>query len=127
MKKRILIVEDDLIAFTIGKMLFETMDWEVFHAVSGEEGFDMYTRSHREQIPYDAIYMDLGFPEMSGIDSCRAIRKYESESGLSPVLMIAVTANVDPNITQECLSAGMQGVILKPLTREKLGSFLENS
>jgi CheY-like chemotaxis protein len=124
MKKRVLIVEDHNIAFMVAKMLFEAADCEVTHAPSGEEALRLISQVTINQTPYHAIYLDLGLPEMTGIEVCAAIRQNESESELTPIPIIAVTANETPKTTAECISVGMIDVIYKPLTAEKVALFL---
>lgn len=127
MKKRVLIVEDELVAYTVGKMLFEALDFEVTRAESGEQALELFSQNHVLQKPFQAIYMDLGLPKMGGIETCIEIRNYENNANLPAVLIIAVTANVDPNVTNECLSVGMMDVILKPLTQNNITRFLEKA
>lgn len=85
MKKCILIVEDDHICFKVGKIFFEMCGFEVERAESGEEALQLFTQKLHDQAPYDAIYMDIGLPEMNGVETCIAIRKFETEAALSPV------------------------------------------
>lgn len=119
MAKCILIVEDDLICFKVGKMFFEMQGYEVEHAESGEEALQLFAHKMCGQKPYSAIYMDIGLPKLNGIETCIAIRKLESEKALSPVPIIAVTGNNDPEMIKSCLSAGMIDVLAKPLTKPK--------
>ena len=125
MKTRILMVEDDIISAKIATIMFQSVDCEICHAVSGEQAIELYLQSLDEKKNYDGIYMDLGLPKKTGIETCIAIRDYEAKSRLSPIAIIAVTANEDPNVIAECLSAGMMDVIFKPLNPVKIAGFLK--
>lgn len=124
MKKCIFIVEDENICFKVGKIFFEMCGCEVEHAESGEEALQLFTQRALGQKPFDAIYMDIGLPKMNGIETCIAIRKFEADATLSPVPIIAVTGNNDPETINACLSAGMLDVFAKPLTKNKVLDFL---
>ncbi len=124
MKKHILIVEDDDISFTVGKMFFDMHECDIDRAVSGEQAMDLFVKGITNKKPYDAIYMDLGLPNMSGIETCKVIRQYELDSNVHHVTIIAVTANDNDDTINECLSAGMTEVYFKPLTAQKISDFL---
>lgn len=124
MKKRVLIVEDDHIAFSIAKVFFEKFDCDVDHAPSGESALELYAQALLAEHPYDAIYLDLGLPKMNGIEVCLKIREYETEVAMTPVPMMAVTANEHPLVVDECLAAGMMAVNFKPLTPQNIADFL---
>ena len=63
---------------------------------------------------YDLILMDVGLPDMTGIDVTKAIRAF-SDVQKSSVPIIGVTGHAnDPEMRHECLDAGMQEVLSKP-------------
>jgi CheY-like chemotaxis protein len=124
MNKCILIVEDENICFKVSKIFFEMCGCEIEHAESGEDALQLFTQRARDKSPYRAVYMDIGLPNMNGIETCIAIRKFETDAALSPVPIIAVTGNNDPEVINACLSAGMINVFAKPLTEDKVLDFL---
>ena len=63
---------------------------------------------------YDAILMDVQMPGMNGIEATRAIRSGENPLGAT-IPIIAMTANAFSNDVQECLKAGMNAHLAKPL------------
>ena len=66
---------------------------------------------------YDVVLMDLDMPGMSGYEATQAIREiYPADA--QPVL--ALTAHTDGHSRQQAMAAGMQGVIEKPMLRDKL-------
>ena len=63
---------------------------------------------------YDAILMDVQMPNMNGLDATRAIRNGENPLGKT-IPIIAMTANAFSEDVQNCLKAGMDAHIAKPL------------
>ena len=68
--------------------------------------------------------MDLVMPQMNGLDATRAIRA-SSDPHVSQVVVVGLTASSHPLDHAECLAAGMNDVVLKPLNRDKLQASLE--
>lgn len=69
---------------------------------------------------YDLILMDIQMPVMDGIDSARAIRSAEQESGRQRTPIVALTANALSHQVEEYLAAGMDGHVAKPIEIAKL-------
>lgn len=67
-----------------------------------------------EEGSYDLIFMDVQMPEMNGLDATRAIRKLEN-SWASSIPIVAMTADAFSENVTECLNAGMNGHIAKPV------------
>ena len=63
---------------------------------------------------YDLIFMDVQMPEMNGLDAARAIRRLENPRAAS-IPIVAMTAEAFSENVTECLDAGMNGHIAKPI------------
>ena len=63
---------------------------------------------------YDLIFMDIQMPEMNGLDATRNIRKLD-DPWASSIPIIAMTADAFSENVTECLNAGMNGHIAKPV------------
>ena len=63
---------------------------------------------------YTLIFMDVQMPEMNGLDATRAIRKLENPWAAS-IPIVAMTADAFSENITECLDAGMNGHIAKPI------------
>ena len=63
---------------------------------------------------YDLIFMDIQMPEMNGLEATRTIRKLE-DPWASSIPIIAMTADAFSENVTECMNAGMNGHIAKPV------------
>ena len=63
---------------------------------------------------YALIFMDVQMPEMNGLDATRAIRKLDNPWA-SSIPIVAMTADAFSENVTECLEAGMNGHIAKPV------------
>ncbi len=82
----------------------------VGEASNGQEALDLVA----ERRP-DVVLMDVQMPVMDGLSATRAIRAREAETGRRRLPVIAVTANAMPHHVEECLAAGMDAHISKPI------------
>jgi CheY-like chemotaxis protein len=72
------------------------------------------------QRSYDLILMDMQMPGMDGLEASRRIRALSS----AQPTIIALSANVHREAVDECLAAGMDGFLAKPITLEALQQML---
>lgn len=75
-----------------------------------------------EQRHYDVIFMDIQMPEMDGIEATRRIRAIWKNKR---VKIIAITAHALDFTRDDCLAAGMDGYITKPVKTEDLIAALQ--
>jgi len=115
--RRVLIAEDNAVNQKIALRLLEKCGCRVELATNGREAVEKAGR-----IPYDLIFMDCGMPEMDGYSATRAIRGQQSNGTRVPI--IALTAHAISGTREECLAAGMDDYIAKPVTPEALEQML---
>ena len=85
-------------------------------AANGIEAIDAL-----KQTAYSLVIMDLQMPLMGGLEATREIRKMESGILISPdIPIIAMTANATQQDKKNCLNAGMNDFISKPVTMPTL-------
>ncbi|MFC5452076.1 response regulator [Paenibacillus aestuarii] len=104
-KHHILLVEDNEINQTVARSLLENNHCLVDVAHNGYDALSLL-RDH----VYDLILMDIHMPGLDGIETTRQIRLMP---GYQSVPIIAVTA--DSTLDKECLAAGMNDTVLKPI------------
>jgi signal transduction histidine kinase/CheY-like chemotaxis protein len=117
---RILLVEDNPANLRVTQALLETLGCEVRTAINGMQAVAAY----REGL-FDLVLMDCQMPEMDGYQATGAIRQIESMLGRSTPI-VALTAHAMDGNRAECLAAGMNDQLSKPLTLAVLtGKLLE--
>ena len=100
------------------------INWEIISTMLGMFGIDT-DRAENGRIcvekvkeaaegRYDLVFMDIQMPEMNGLDATRAIRKLD-DPWASSIPIIAMTADAFAENVAECLNAGMNGHIAKPI------------
>lgn len=109
---RILVVEDILIAQKIARLTLSDLGCIVDIAATGIQGLKM-----AEETRYQLILMDLGLPDVDGIQLTRMIRCSQKINYHVPIIALTATTRNDERLS--CLAAGMDDFILKPLTSEK--------
>ena len=116
---RILLAEDILQNATLAKLRLEQQGHTVRHVWNGREAVEMYDKA-----PFDLILMDVMMPEMDGMEATRKIRGIEKESN-KHITIIALTASIMQEDRENCLKAGMNAVIGKPIILEELFTTME--
>jgi CheY-like chemotaxis protein len=71
--------------------------------------------------------MDLQMPGTDGLEAARRIRAAEAQASDSPTRMIALTANAQTEDRESIFNAGLDGLLLKPLDRERLREILDTA
>lgn len=114
---RILLAEDNLINQKVAIKLLEKIGYSADVVANGLEAINAL-----EIKTYDLILMDMQMPEMDGLTATRQIREDRNRKE-SPII-IAMTANAMKGDREECLAAGMNDYISKPVKKEKLQQML---
>jgi PAS domain S-box-containing protein len=117
---QVLVAEDNATNQKLMKMLCAKFGVNHTLAQNGREAFDL-----AQTKKWDLILMDLQMPEMGGLDSTRAIRSTPGPSQNSTI--IALTANAFEEDKRECLDAGMNGFMGKPLRISELEAALNKA
>ena len=107
-----LLVEDNDLNMEIARTILEDMGFIVSEARNGKEAVSVF--AHSEPNTFDFIFMDIMMPVMDGMEAARQIRGME-RSDASTVPIIAMTANAFEEDRQECLNAGMNEHVAKPI------------
>ena len=117
---RILLAEDNPVNQEVAISMLEILGCKVDLAENGKEALEAAGKNH-----YDLVLMDCHMPEMDGFSATREMRLQERQLGRKPTPVIALTADVQKGIEQQCQLAGMDGYISKPFSQSQLEKTLE--
>jgi CheY-like chemotaxis protein len=115
---RILLVEDEPDVQSMMRLILSGIEWDLQILADGQEAIDA-----REEEEFDLILMDLQMRGMDGLSATRLIRSREDENQHIPI--IALTANALPQARSDCLQAGMDEVLIKPLQAQTLRDMIK--
>lgn len=110
---KVLAVEDNEVNQTLISKFLERRGIDVTLA---ENGLEAVKRAEQEQ--YDLVLMDIQMPVMDGYASTRNMRALSEHYERVPI--VAVTASMESEVRDLCREAGMDVVLLKPYTPDKL-------
>ncbi len=116
----ILLAEDNPINQIVATSILDEMAYKAEIAENGQQALDALRKK-----PYDVIFMDMQMPEMDGLEATRRIRA-EFPADRQPII-IAMTANAMEGDKQDCLNAGMNDYISKPVMPEAIEAALQRS
>jgi CheY-like chemotaxis protein/HPt (histidine-containing phosphotransfer) domain-containing protein len=106
---RILLAEDNLVNQRIALAVLEKQGHRVVAVVNGAAA----VRAVQQEV-FDVVLMDVQMPEMNGLEATRAIRSWECERG-GHVPIVAMTAHAMKGARDDCLAAGMDHYLSKPI------------
>jgi CheY-like chemotaxis protein len=112
----VLVAEDNPTNQRVAALLLNRLGYRAEVVADGQEAVDAVAR-----VPYDAVLMDCQMPRMDGFEAARRIRETETASR---VPIIAMTAGARATHREECLAAGMDDYVSKPVTLEALDEVL---
>ncbi len=124
--RRILLADDYPTNLKVAQAHLRSVGYHVDTAENGKQAYELFSRNS-----YDCVLMDVQMPEMDGYEAARRIRDYEEalrrESGgghaaseIRRTPIIAMTAHALKKCRRECLDAGMDDFLTKPLRRNDL-------
>lgn len=109
----ILVAEDNEVNQIVFSQILEGFGYRYLVAADGEEAVRLW----REKRP-TLVLMDISLPRLNGFEATRAIRALEGEGTHTPI--VGVLAQAFDRDRENCLAAGMDSVILKPISPEAL-------
>ncbi len=117
---RILLAEDNVVNQKLAVRLLQQMGYRADLASNGIEAIECIARQ-----PYDVVLMDVQMPEMDGLEATRRItRRWNARERPR---IVAMTANAMQGDREECIGAGMDDYITKPIRVEELVASLDKT
>jgi signal transduction histidine kinase/FixJ family two-component response regulator len=117
-RSHILVADDNIINQRVAMGLLQQMGLQVEVAKNGADALEKLHDGH-----FDLILMDVQMPVMDGLEATRRIRSLEAESGCH-IPIIALTAGAMDGDRENCLNAGMDDFISKPIILKALTQIL---
>ncbi|NDY58667.1 response regulator [Desulfovibrio sulfodismutans] len=119
---RLLLVEDNALNARVALLMLSRLGHDTLHVEDAEKAFSALARED-----FDAVLMDIEMPDLDGLEATRRIRRGGQGQGRvkrpeTPIL--AMTAHALPEIRQECIQAGMDGFLTKPVSQTELARAL---
>lgn len=111
--KKVLLCEDHPLNSQIIVRILEKKKMQVEVAENGRIGVDMFLQ--HEEFYYDLILMDVRMPIMDGLEATRMIRGLQNRRDAIQIPIIALTANAYDVDVKNCLDAGMNYHLAKPI------------
>lgn len=113
---RVLVAEDNRVNALVIRALLGKLGLDVTVVGDGQQALDAITQGAAP----DVVLMDLQMPEMDGLTATRHIREWETEHAQPRLPIIALTADAFQEDRQNCLTAGMDDFLSKPIALDAL-------
>jgi CheY-like chemotaxis protein len=104
---KVLVVEDFEDTRSLMRLELEKRGFRVIEATDGEQGIETAMRERP-----DIIIMDIGLPQVDGIEATRRIRE---DNSMRDVLIVALTAHHETEYRAQALAAGCDAYLTKPI------------
>ena len=116
MRRRVLVVEDDIDSARSLTWILRDMGHEVDYAINGYVAIDMAAK-----LRPDFVFLDLALPGLNGFEVCARLRRLPDFKGTR---IIAVTAYSQDDYRRRASDVGCDGYVVKPLDPTLIGELL---
>ncbi len=116
---QVLLAEDNPVNVIVATEILRSYGCTITTAHNGLEALEEVKSQH-----FDLIFMDCQMPEMDGFEATAGIRALERQQIIRKIPIIAFTANAMKSDEEECINAGMDDFITKPISPQNLEKVL---
>lgn len=118
--RRVLLVDDNDVNLIVATELLRDLGLDVTTARDGQKAVAATEEGH-----FDVILMDCRMPVMDGYEATRILKSRMVEGSLRHTPIIALTANAMKGDREDCLAAGMDDFLAKPIRKRDLVAALD--
>ena len=111
----VLLIDDVPYVIELLSMDLQRQGFRVETAQGPKQGLEKMKQSS-----FGVVLCDYNMPEENGAQCTAKLREWEEETGRSPQLILALTGENVEEVSEECLTAGMQAVLTKPMNIEEV-------
>jgi len=115
----VLVAEDNIVNQKVALRMLQRIGLHADAVANGLEALEALTR-----VDYDLVLMDCQMPEMDGYEASRVIRDRSSGVRNHDIPIVAMTANAMKGDREDCLAAGMDDYVAKPVSVESLAEVM---
>ena len=119
---RFLLVDDNAVNQMVASLVLKKI-WpqcQITTAASGEQALQLLDTQ-----AFDLVLMDMVMPGMDGLEATRRIRQHPRPD-VAQLVVIGLTANTTPKDRDQCLEAGMNDVLSKPMDGATVQSSIQH-
>jgi CheY-like chemotaxis protein len=118
---RVLLADDNLVNQKVATYLLRKLGADVHSVGNGLEALQAL-----RDADFDVVLMDCQMPELDGYEATRQLRQSAGTCRNPQIPVIALTANAFATDREQCLAAGMDDFLTKPIERARLEEALMN-
>ncbi|KUG28565.1 hypothetical protein ASZ90_001559 [hydrocarbon metagenome] len=122
---RLLLVEDNALNARVATLMLSRLGHDTRHVPDAGKALEALAKE-----AFDAVLMDIEMPDIDGLEATRRIRRGGDgrvRVKRPDIPILAMTAHALPEIRQECIQAGMDGFLTKPVSQAELARALHRA
>jgi CheY-like chemotaxis protein len=121
----VLLAEDNEINQMVAEHMLVALGYEVAIVDNGQRAIDAVAEARQAGRPFDVVLMDVQMPVLDGLEASRRLVDLYADPAGRPWI-IAMTANAMQGDREQCLAAGMDEYLSKPIRAEDLATALRH-
>ncbi|MEP6790344.1 MAG: response regulator, partial [Ramlibacter sp.] len=123
---RILLAEDNLLNQRVATLLLHGLGYKIEAVDNGQRAIDAIAAARMRGEPFDVVLLDVQMPVLDGLEASRRLGERYPLAADRPWL-VAMTANAMQGDREECLAAGMDDYLSKPIRAATVGKALRQA
>ncbi|MGZ5786866.1 MAG: response regulator [Ramlibacter sp.] len=121
-----LLAEDNIVNQRVAQLLLGGMGYQIEIVENGQQALELVAAGKERGQPFDVVLLDVQMPVLDGLETSRRLCELYPDKAQRP-WMIAMTANAMQGDREECLAAGMDDYLSKPIRAVGVGDALKRA